>query len=200
MQQSILNKSRLDKFIMLLDVPKALKVKVDSKLEENFNADPIQFSCIGSPVPAVTIPHIDVPFGGQVHKTTSNFRDSYPPISFNFFIDSGWKNYYILFSWLNLFNQEKTGFTEMNYKFSDENQNNYFKKIPFADLTTIFKTYTTDEFNNKLIEFTYTNAFITGLSEINFNYQEAGQITSKATFVFNQMHCKLIKNIDKKDC
>ena len=49
-----------------------------------------------------------------------------------------------------------------------------------------------DEFNNKRIEFTYTKAFPVTLGEIQYNYRNAEEITSSMTFVYSQIHSKLI--------
>ena len=70
-----------------------------------------------------------------------------------------------------------------------------------ADLVTDedFKSYQTDmtlygldEFNNKRIEFTYTKAFPVTLGEIQYNYRNSEEITSSMTFVYSQIHSKLI--------
>ncbi len=64
--QSFLNKSRLDKFIMVFQVPEALK-KIESKTERrtyNLNEDAFQFSVYGSVVPEITVPSIQIGYAG----------------------------------------------------------------------------------------------------------------------------------------
>lgn len=202
MNQAILNRSRNDKFVLVLDMPKAMKKITSVILQENFNADKLQFSCYGSPVPAININPIDVPYGGQTIKVSSNSRPSYPPLTLSFVIDNGWKNYWVLFKWMNLFNDQEDG--SISYNFSNKTEPDAFKGIrnhvPFKDMVTTFKTYALDEFNNKIMEFAYTNVFPVSLGEINFSHQESAEITCKASFAFNQLHADLIKNVDKGSC
>jgi hypothetical protein len=60
MIQTPLNRSRSDKFILILDLPTALKRKTDHVMEDNFKIDPIQLSIFGSPVPPISVPAVDV--------------------------------------------------------------------------------------------------------------------------------------------
>jgi hypothetical protein len=198
MNQAILNRARNDKFILVLDIPKILKQKFNSVLEKEYSADVIQFSCIGSPVPNISIEQIDVAFGSQVHKTSSNFR-SYENLTVNFLVDNGWINYFTLFQWINLFNDQKTGIPEMNFNLVDIDQPKK-NQTSLKDLVSTFTTYALDEFNNKLISFQYTNVFPVSLSKVELNYQDATQINSSVTFAFNQLHCDLIKDVNNKNC
>ena len=113
MNQSVLNRSRNDKFLFVMDLPKELKNRTDFVLGKDFNADRIQFTTYGSPVPSVSIPSVPVPFGGQVHNTSSMSRPAYQPLTLKFLIDNGYKNYWILWQWLNLFNDNETSTTEI---------------------------------------------------------------------------------------
>jgi hypothetical protein len=200
MNQAILNKTRKDKFIMVLDIPKELKKMINFDIEEPYDVDYLQFSCFGSPVPLIKIPEIDVTFGGQVHKTSSNFRPAYSNLDVSFFIDNGWKNYYLILAWVNLFNDYKTSEIGMNYEIPDEKYNKNFEKIGLRNLVSRFTTFGLDEYNNKIISFVYTNAFPISIDAINFSHQDPKEISTKVSFAFNQIHPKLIKNIDKQDC
>lgn len=204
MNQSTLNRARLDKFLMVLDIPKIFKKYTDLKLEESYSADSIQFSCYGSPVPQININPIDLSYGGQTFKFSSNTRPSYQSLNFNFLIDNGYKNYWTIFQWLNIYNDAKTG--KIGYNFSNldndnkQQQNTVKNKIPFSDAVTVLKTYGLDEYNNKIIEFTYNGAFPVSLGEIEYSYQNPNEATCKVSFVFNQVVSKLIKNISDKNC
>ena len=200
MNQAVLNRARKDKFLMVLDIPKSVKKMHDIIIEQPFTADSLQFTCYGSPVPAMKVDSIDVAYGGQVHKTSSNFRDAYPALDIPFYIDNGWINYYTLFTWLNLFNDQKTGKISMNYKFPDEENQKYFEKIPLTDLVTTFSTFVLDEYNNKIMKFTYTNAFPILLDSVILSHQDAGEASSKVSFAFNQVHCELLRNVNDAIC
>lgn len=201
MNQAILNRARNDKFLMVLDLPKALKKMTDSVLDSSYSADPIQFTCYGSPVPSISVPSIDIPFGGQVYKISSNSRPSYPALTLSFVVDNGWKNYWILWNWLNLFNDERSSVPSYNFSRSlDPEKVADRDKTPFSDMVSRFSTYALDEFNNKIISFEYTAVFPTALTEINFSHQDANEISCKVSFAYFQMHTKLLKNVDKNAC
>ena len=54
--------------------------------------------------------------------------------------------------------------------------------------------YGLDEFNNERIQFTYTKAFPVTIGSINYSYRTAEEITSSMTFVYSQIHTKLISH------
>lgn len=189
-QQSILNKNRKDKFLLVLNLPKILKEinKIDPNDRESkyINFDSLQYSVYGAVVPTITIADVDAAFGGQVAKFTSYSRPAYNPITVSFTVDNGFNNWWVLWSWLDLLNNSKTG----KYNSND---------IAQPDLVRITNSYQTnvtifglDEYNNKKIQFDYTDAFITGLGEINYNYRDSDQIESSFTFAFNQFTPKLL--------
>jgi hypothetical protein len=196
MTQTPLNKSRSDKFILILDVPTALKKKLNDVVGENFRIDPLQLSIYGSPVPSINIPAIDVSFGGQVYKTSSFSRPAYEPLTVRFLIDNGYKNYWIIWNWLNLLNDFKTSSSKAhNYP-----ENSIGMENPMSEYTSIFTIYGLDEYNNKIISFKYKHAFPTSLSEINYTNQEPMEINSTVTFVFNQLEVNLERDINKIAC
>ena len=202
MFQSILNKARNDKFILILDIPKALKNKFDFISHNNFKADTVQFSIYGSPVPSINVPAINVPFGGQVYKASSASRPEYNPLSIKFLVDNGYNNYWVLWNWLNLFNDSKKSYTELTKTIDIyTNQNEDPSLInPMKDFTTNLYIFGLDEYNNKIISFKYTGAFPTTLSELNFSNQDPSEINCNVSFVFNQLEVELIKNVNDSDC
>lgn len=181
---------------MILDLPNAMKAISDPVLGTNYSADPIQFTIYGSPVPAISIPDISLPFGGQVAKISSNSRPAYNPLTIKFLVDNGYKNYWILWNWLNLFNDSKTSSSSIA---SFPNNNNILQN-PVSNYISTFNIYSLDEYNNKIINFSYTNAFPTGLSEINFSNQDPSEINCTVTFAFNQLNVTLLSNVDQVNC
>jgi hypothetical protein len=187
MNQTILNRSRNDKFTLVMDIPEKLK-----DLEGFENADPIQFTVFGSPVPKIDVSSINLPYGGQHMAISSTSRPAYPPLNLKFLIDNKYKNYWLLWNWLNLFNDSYRSNTSMNQKI-----NGYSEKIvltnPFEKYVTKFSLFALDEYNNKIISFDYSGIFITGLGEINYSHQEENQIIGSATFAYNQMIVNMLK-------
>ena len=201
MYQSALNRARSDKFILVLNLPPMMKQGYNSVLGENYKIDTLQFSIYGSPVPSVSVPSIDLPYSGQVYRGSSLSRPAYEPLSVKFLIDNGYKNYFILWKWLNLFNDSKKSTTTLTNAIDvDFSKNDPSLVNPMSKYTSNFSIYGLDEFNNKVISFDYNHAFPTNLSEINFSNQDPSEITSSVTFVFNQLNVNLLTNVDQNNC
>ncbi len=62
----------------------------------------------------------------------------------------------------------------------------------FASYQTDMTLYGLDEYDNKRIEFTYTKAFPINVGAMNYNYRDSSEIESSMTFVYSQIHSKLI--------
>lgn len=199
MNQSILNRSRNDKFTFIMDLPKALKGKTDSVLQSEYTADQIQFTTFGSPVPSIAVPSIAVPYAGQVYNTSSMSRPVYNPLSLKFLIDNGYKNYWVLWQWLNLFNDNDDSSTQITKPtFLKDNEIRLENKV--SDYTSTFSVFAMDEYNNKIIEFKYIHAFIRELSDIDYTFQGGSEITCTASFVFSRLEVNLIRNVDNSIC
>lgn len=186
LQQSVLNKSRVDKFKLVFQLPPALRKinEVDTRSNVNVNEDSVQFSVYGTLVPRVTVPAVEIRYAGSSLYNSSHSKTSSPPVTVNFNIDNGYSNYFTLFKWLNLLHDQETGLFDKEELAKDDRFNEYQ-----TDLTI----YGLDEFNNPVISFTYTKAFPTDLLDIVYNYQDSEEITSGFTFVFSQLHIKLVE-------
>jgi hypothetical protein len=202
MNQTSLNRSRNDKFIIVIDLPKKLKQKYDGVLKSDKNPNTIQFSIFGSPVPDIKIPAIDLPYGGQVYKASSASRPAYNDLNIKFLVDNGYQNYWILWNWLNLFNDFKTGASSLteNIRVPILKDELPYIKSPMSDFTSNFYIMAMDEYNNKIISFTYTNAFPVSLSELNFNTQDPSEISCNVSFAFNHLEVNLLKNVNEVNC
>lgn len=201
LQQSFLNKSRQDKFLLVLGLPKAfLKINPDISVRE------LQLSVYGSPVPSISVPAIDVPTQGQTLKVTSQSRPAYGPLTVNFTIDSEFKNYWTLWKWLDIMNHSEQ--SKMNDYFdkyqeiqlTDALTNTSFTKVinknqnesVYFDYMTDLTIFGLDEYNNRKIKFLYKNAFITDLSEISYNYRTVDELESTVSFAFSQLQVALL--------
>lgn len=198
MIQPALNRSRNDKFILVLDLPLAMKKKYNTTTDKFFSIEPLQLSVYGSPVPTISVPAISVPFGGQVHKVSSMSRPEYNPLNIKFLVDNGYKNYWVLWNWMNLFNDTQRSSSEITKGIDLLNTNTKDPRVenPVKDYVSIFTIYGLDEYNNKIIGFEYNNAFPINLGELNFSNQDPSEINCSVTFAFNQLKVNLVKNID----
>lgn len=199
MNQSILNKSRNDKFLFLFGLPPAVKKLALSEtlMKSDFNEDKIELSVVSMSVPDISIPSISLGYGGQTYKTSSFSRPDYPALDIKFFLDNGYHNYYILWKWLNLFNDSK-------YSTSEIANTNTLPHDPSVELINPFSEYITDlsilvldEYNNTLLKFVYEDAFITNLGGINYSYQDGVEIVGSASFGYNQFHVEFQHNVNK---
>lgn len=200
--QSQLNKSRLDKFLLVIDLPPIMRNVETKKLpnaapfkrEQNLiNKNSLQFSVFGSVLPVVQVPEVVADFSGGSYKLSSNSRPRYENIRVNFTIDNKFNNYWVIYKWLDIL----SGDTEVIY-----NPNNILPSEPGANklplplqpqsYQTNFTLYGKDEFDTNVIKFTYTKAFPISLGTINYNYRDANEIETYFEFAFSQFFAELI--------
>ena len=185
--QSILNKSRLDKFLLIFSLPPALReINVQESAARNSNnvmEDKLQLSVYGAVVPELTVPSIQIPYAGSNLYQSAHAREPYPPVTVNFTTDNEFNNYWVIYKWLNLMHDQKTGV----YDDTDLDQDNEFNNYQ-TDITL----YGLDEYENKRIEFTYTKAFPVTLGNLDYNYRTSDEVESSFTFVYSQLHTKLL--------
>jgi len=185
MQQSILNKSRADKFLLIFDVPPILKQFSKKYNHDNKSIVPesVQFSIYGSAVPEITVPAIENRYAGNTLYLSSHSKNSYPPVSVKFKIDNEYKNYWAIYNWLNLLHDQREGKYNAREINIDEN---------FTDYQTNLTIKGKDEFNNDRIKFTYTKAFPTSINAIDYDYQNSDELVSGFTFVYSQLHTEIV--------
>lgn len=188
MNQAPFNKNRNDKFILVLNLPPALKKINSNKIRNNnkINADSLEYSIFGTLTPSIDVASQTIPYATQSIKVSSHVRQ--PPSNFNFSfkIDNEYKNYWVIYKWLDLLNDVKTGHFN-----SDEiikiKGNSYLDAY-----TSMLTVYGLDEYENKKIQFDYIGAFPTSLAEISWNYGEQSEIASSSSFSFTKMEVQLI--------
>jgi|TARA_R110002020_G_scaffold260513_1_gene474749 hypothetical protein len=191
-QQSMLNKSRADKFLLVFDIPPILKTFNSNWVEEPDNqsiiSDTVQFSIFGTTVPEITVAAVDNRYAGSTYYVSSHSKNPYPPVSVKFNVDNEYKNYWVMYQWLNLLHNEKSGI----YNAREIDALGGGVSLPLDQYQTNLTVYGKDEFNNNRIKFTYTKAFPTTIETIEYNYQAANEISSGFTFVYSQLHTEVI--------
>jgi hypothetical protein len=183
--QSSLNKSHSDKFKLVFQLPNSLK-KLNKRSERsnvNVIQDSLQFSIYGTVVPTITVPALEIRYSGSTLYNSTHSKNPYPPVTVNFTIDNMYNNYWVIYKWLDLLHNEYSGTFD---------KDNIIQDDKFKDYQTDLTIYGLDEYNNERIKFTYTKAFPTDLGGINYNYRESGEIESSFTFVYSQLHTKLL--------
>ena len=184
LKQAVLNKSRADKFLLVFDIPPVLKNINKPWIAEDDNksliSDSVQFSIFGTAVPEITVENR---FAGSTLYVSSHSKNSYPPVTVSFNIDNQYRNYWVIYQWLNLLHSQYEGRYNERELPSDPD---------FSEYQTDLSIYGKDEFNNNKIKFTYKKAFPTTLEAITYNYQNPEEIQSGFTFVYSQLHTEII--------
>lgn len=188
--QAILNKSRSDKFLMVFNLPKAMReINVsDARANDSVMQQALQFSVYGIVTPAIVVDPVEVSYSGQSLNFTSFKRPDYSNIRVDFKIDNEYNNYWVIYKWLNLCNDFKQGF----FYADRPGMRNGPGLEPYGEYATDVTVFGLDEYNEKKIQFTYVGAVPVSLGEINYNYQSSDEITSSLEFAFSQLHTKLL--------
>ncbi len=195
--QSQFNKSRSDKFLMVIDLPPALKPintpDLDARSDNRINNDSLQFSVYGTVIPSITVPEISQQYAGQSFKVSSHTRPTYSNIRVNFTIDSKFNNYWVIYKWLDLLNDEKQSFFDAkniskNAAITENNKNRLGPSLYQTDFTL----YAKNEFDTNSVKFVYKYAFPVSLGEINYNYRDEKEIETTLEFAFAQLLVELL--------
>jgi hypothetical protein len=183
--QAMLNKTRRDKFIMVVTPPEILRPIVNQyeRNNSNVNLDSFQFSVYGVVVPTISIPEVETKYAGQVLKVSSHARPSYGNVSVNFTVDNLFNNYWFVYSWLKILNDDKISIPNAKQDNMDPKLNEY---------GTTITVYGLDEYNNNKIKFEYTGAIPVELGGINYNYRDSSEAESTFTFSFFQFQATLV--------
>lgn len=195
LNQAILNKARVDKFLLIITMPLALRnidVAYGNETPSKIISDKLQMSVWGNVVPSIIVPSVAVPFQGQVPKVTSFSRPAYEPVTVNFNIDSEFYNYYVIWKWLALLNDPtKSVFDASNSSNRVDAGTNTIinprKPNYIPQYSSQISLQPLNEYNQVLGEFVFTQCFATSLNGINFNYQGSEEISSSFTFDFSQL-------------
>ena len=199
--QSILNKSRLDKFLLVFSLPPALReINVrenGARNSANVIEDKLQLSVYGAVVPELTVPSIQIPYAGSNLYQSAHAREPYPPVTVNFTADNEFNNYWVIYKWLNLLNNEHTSSYDAENlqnipNISVANKNHNVSNVPPIDYQTDITLYGKDEFDENIIKFIYKNAFPVSLGNIDFSYRTSEEIETTFEFGFSQLNVELL--------
>jgi len=183
--QSMLNKQRKDKFVMVFSLPEALKIIKSDITRTNNKVIPntMQFSIYGAVIPDISIPEKEIPYGGQTMKVSSMARPSYPNNKINFTVDNLFNNYWVIYKWLEILNHER----ESIYK----------SKIPrdkgsLKNYETTITVFGLDEYNNRVIQFNFYHCFPVLLGGIQYSDRDPGELESTFEFTYHQLEATLL--------
>jgi hypothetical protein len=190
--QSPFNKTRKDKFLLVLNFPDGLKdiSKKLTRTNQSILPDAIQFSVYGAIVPDVEVPVVNVRYTGQTLAASSHARPPYPACTVNFTVDNRFNNYWTIYKWLDLLTSSEDGLVDKDNILVKNNRTDLMK---YAANISIFAL---DEYDKRTVEFVYTNAFPTSLGGINFNNRDASEIETTFTFNYSRLLVSLVESVD----
>jgi hypothetical protein len=191
--QAALNKSRKDKFQLILTIPNILKTINSKNVRENefMNLDSLQFSVYGINIPTIQVPAVELHYSGQNYNVSSFDRPPYEPLTINFAVDNEFKNYWVIWKWLQLLNDAK----ESTYGAPNIFKTGHYpEQMPktLYDYTTPITVFALDEYNKKKVEFKFSDCFPTKLGSYNYSYRDPEEIDCTFEFVFNQLDMSLV--------
>jgi hypothetical protein len=191
-RDAVMDKARLDKFILVLNLPKCMRNIITTKIRTNVlvNQNALQFSLYGAPVPVTSVAHVDLPYSGQVAKISSMARPTWQALTVDFNVDSKFVNWWVLWKWMDIINNSKLGF----WNPPDRVDPNQHPAGGLADYAANMTVYGRDEFNKNVIQFDYIGCFATELQGIQYNYQTPDEVKSQFTVQYTQFYSKLIEN------
>ena len=104
MVSSPLNKQTLDRFLMVLDVPPALKhlKSRNARTDKLLNLEAMQFTVFGSVVPDIDADYSTERYAGNAMGIANHSKKSPTPITVIFTIDNNFNNYWFIHKWLDL--------------------------------------------------------------------------------------------------
>lgn len=179
--QSPLNLSSKDKFIMIMELPYILRKNKNK--DSSLNVDYLQLSIFGTVVPDVSIPEVDVRYQGQNLHLSTYSRPSNPPLVVSFVVDNQYKNYLLLWKWLNAMNDS----LENTYNGASNSTDVQIAIGDQFEYQTSISVLALNEYNSPVVQFNYTKGFITSLGGIQYSYREGQIMESTASFHFSQM-------------
>lgn len=193
--QSPLNKFRKDRFIMVVPVPATLR-EIAAKYDRT-NAtvlpDSFTFSVWGAVVPEVSVPSVTQRYGGQSMKISTHVREVYPNLTVNFTIDNRFNNYWFIYKWLDILNDDHSS----SYDASNiGGENKYTSDKIIKKYAADISIFALDEYDKRTVEFKYTYAFPVKLGGITLSNRDATEAETSVEFSFGQFFCKLVEEVN----
>lgn len=180
--QSRLNKALSDKWVLFFQIPTGLQKLVKTNLtgKGTIDLNALQYSLTGVHVPDITVKAISQRYASGNLYVSSHSKDPFDLLSVTFNVDNRWANWAVIYEWLNLLHDEKEAYPDPNNLIPTKfNLESYWTNLGLVCL---------DEANKVKIKFTFTQAFPTKITGINYDYTNTDEIKATANFAFSQIH------------
>jgi hypothetical protein len=146
-----------------------------------FGKNAITWSLTNVTIPRNSIKAESIPYGGGHYYVSSHTKTPYDALKIDFKIDNKYTNYFTIYEWMNLIYHEKHGHF---------NADDLTTKVGTDAYATNIAVVATDEYNEPVIQWTFTKAFPVEVPSIELNYQKTDEINCSCTFYFSQMYVK----------
>ena len=194
--QSPFNKQRNDKFLMVIPVPKGLRgIQSTNRAQDTIIPSALSMSIYGAMAPDISVPPIAIRYGGQTMNTSSMAREPYTTQAINFKIDNRFNNYWVIYKWLDILNDDKYSVTDKQNVFGLEKARPGIETA-MQEYFTDISIFALDEYEKRVIEFKYTQAFPTRLGGISFNHQQGTEVECTLEFAYSQFLAELVTSVD----
>jgi hypothetical protein len=154
--------------------------------------DSIQYSVYGALIPKITVDAVGTDYSGQTFKFSSHHRPQYENIFVNFTIDNRFNNYWVLFKWINILNNNK----EAIYDADTPALHSSVDELPYPKLLKEYSTTITifglDEYDKRKMQFDFMGALPVSLGQISYNYRDPMDAECNFEFAFSQFAAKLL--------
>ena len=186
-QQSQLNVTREDKFRLVIDIPNILKplLRKEERYCHGGNLERLEMSIWGYVIPEFKINVTTQPYGGQNLQFSGLSRPVYPSLDVNFTVDNRFDNYYLLYKWLDIQNDDSD--STFDAKRLDVNSRGYLD-----DYASTFTVYALDEYEKPTAKWDYKGAFPSSLAAVNINSRKNGELECKVSFNYSQIKMSLV--------
>ena len=175
---------------MVLTPPESIR-EINSKTERDNKKvinDSIQYSVYGSLIPKITVQDIGTTYSGQTFKFSSHNRPAYENIFVNFTIDNRFNNYWVLFKWINILNNNKEAIYDAdNLRIRPVDNPKLLEQY-----STTITIYGLDEYDKRKIQFDFLGALPVSLGQLAYNYRDPMEAESTFEFAFSQFTAKLL--------
>ena len=171
---------------MSLTLPAAL-IDVNTKNDrQNTNViqDSLQFSIYGVVVPEVAVTDVESKFSGQTFHFTSHKRPAFDNVKVKFTIDNRFNNYWVIYKWINLLNNNKEGFFHA--------EDIPIVEQPYELYSTNVSLFGLDEYDKRTIQFDFVGVVPVSIGAIDYNYRENKELETEFQFSFSQLIAKLL--------
>jgi hypothetical protein len=161
-----LNKVFTNKF--KLTIP---RVGIIGSVFDSYSLNVLELNVKGAVAPGLSIEAVDLPVLAHKPLKVTGAGYKLDDIEVKFLIDGQFVNYYLLWSWLNkIYNTRNAQAPVLDR--GDK---------PYVDILIS----ALDNYNNEVMQFKYRGAFITGLSKVDVDYENANRIEASATFSYD---------------